>query len=158
MIQFLIAGKLLPVDWFLFSMLLTNLLRKALQNLVNHIKTYRRSHRMCSVRIGVLRNFIKFTEKPLCQSLFFNKVAGLRPVLHLFYRTPLGDCFWTHKKWKELERISSTDMSRRTAALKNPGKQVCIKLLLLSFFKLSVLSCNCIKFVLSCIKLLSDRI
>ena len=27
----------------------------------------------------VLRNFAKFTEKHLCQSLFFNKVAGLRP-------------------------------------------------------------------------------
>ena len=26
---------------------------------------------------GVLRNFIKFTVKDLCQSLFFNKVAGL---------------------------------------------------------------------------------
>ena len=28
---------------------------------------------------GVLRNFIKFIGKHLCQSLFFNKVAGLRP-------------------------------------------------------------------------------
>ena len=27
---------------------------------------------------GVLRNFTKFTVKHLCQSLFFNKVAGLR--------------------------------------------------------------------------------
>ena len=27
----------------------------------------------------VLRNFTKFTRKHLCQSLFFNKVAGLRP-------------------------------------------------------------------------------
>ena len=26
----------------------------------------------------VLRNFTKFTGKHLCQSLFFNKVAGLR--------------------------------------------------------------------------------
>ena len=26
----------------------------------------------------VLRNFTKFTEKRLCQSLLFNKVAGLR--------------------------------------------------------------------------------
>ena len=30
-------------------------------------------------RKGVLRNFSKFTGKHLCQSLFFNKVAGLRP-------------------------------------------------------------------------------
>ena len=28
---------------------------------------------------GVLRNFPKFTGKHLCQSLFFDKVAGLRP-------------------------------------------------------------------------------
>ena len=28
---------------------------------------------------GVLRNFAKFTGKHLCQSLFFNKVAGLKP-------------------------------------------------------------------------------
>ena len=29
---------------------------------------------------GALKNFAKFTEKHLCQSLYFNKVAGLRPV------------------------------------------------------------------------------
>ena len=28
---------------------------------------------------GVLKNFTKFTGKHLCQSLFFNKFAGLRP-------------------------------------------------------------------------------
>ena len=28
---------------------------------------------------GVLRNLAKFTGKYLCQSLFLNKVAGLRP-------------------------------------------------------------------------------
>ena len=28
---------------------------------------------------GVLANFAKFTGKHLCQSLLFNKVAGLRP-------------------------------------------------------------------------------
>ena len=35
--------------------------------------------RMCSVKKGVLGNFAKFTGKHLCQRLFFNKVAGLRP-------------------------------------------------------------------------------
>ena len=33
---------------------------------------------MCSIINGVLRNLAKFTAKHLCQSLFFNKVAGLR--------------------------------------------------------------------------------
>ena len=30
--------------------------------------------------IGALKMFAKITEKPLCQSLFFNKVARSRPV------------------------------------------------------------------------------
>ena len=34
------------------------------------------SHRRCSGRKGILRNFAKFTRKHLCLSLFFNKVAG----------------------------------------------------------------------------------
>ena len=33
----------------------------------------------CSVKKGVVKNFAKFTGKPLCQSLFFNRVPGLRP-------------------------------------------------------------------------------
>ena len=39
----------------------------------------RSSHRRCSIEKGVLKNFAKFTENHLCQSLFFNKVEGLRP-------------------------------------------------------------------------------
>ena len=34
-------------------------------------------------RKGVLRNFAKFTGKQLCQSYFFNKVAGLRTAIFL---------------------------------------------------------------------------
>ena len=45
--------------------------------------TERSSHQRCFVRKGVLRNFAKFTGKHLCQSLFFNKVAGLRPEVAL---------------------------------------------------------------------------
>ena len=32
---------------------------------------------MCSIKKGVFINFAKFTGQHLCQSLFFNKVAGL---------------------------------------------------------------------------------
>ena len=39
----------------------------------------RSSHQGCSMKNVLLRNFTKFTGKRLCQSLFFNKVAGLRP-------------------------------------------------------------------------------
>ena len=35
---------------------------------------------------GVLRNSTKFTGKHLCQSLFFNKVAGLSPATLLKMR------------------------------------------------------------------------
>ena len=57
---------------------------------------------------NVLKNFTKFTGNQLCQSLFFNKIAGLRPTTLLKkrlmtgfflwilrnYRTPPCDCFW----------------------------------------------------------------
>ena len=33
----------------------------------------------CSMKKGVPKTFAKFTGKHLCQSLFFNKAAGLRP-------------------------------------------------------------------------------
>ena len=66
---------------------------------------------------GVLKNFAKFTAIHLCQSLFFNKVADLRPTTLLkkrlwhrcfpvnfvkFLRTPFFNgtplcCFWTEK-------------------------------------------------------------
>ena len=39
----------------------------------------RSSHQRCSVRKSILGNFTKFTGKHVCQSLFFNKVVGLRP-------------------------------------------------------------------------------
>ena len=36
--------------------------------------------RRCSVlKKGIPKNFTKFTGKHLCQNLFFNQVAGLRP-------------------------------------------------------------------------------
>ena len=44
--------------------------------LSNHLLKERSSHRRCSVKKSVLRNFAKFTGNNLYQSLFFNKVAG----------------------------------------------------------------------------------
>ena len=46
----------------------------------------RSSHRKCSLKKSVLKSFSKFTGKYLCQSLFFNKVAGLRRVTLLLKR------------------------------------------------------------------------
>ena len=42
------------------------------------LRALRSSHRRVFVKKGILRNFANFTGRHLCQSLFFNKVAGLR--------------------------------------------------------------------------------
>ena len=39
---------------------------------------FRGSHQRCSIKKDVLKNFTKLTGKHLCQSLFFDKAAGLR--------------------------------------------------------------------------------
>ena len=52
----------------------------------------RSCHWRCFIKKSVLQNFSKFTEKHLCQSLFFNKVAGLRPVT-LLKNGPWHRCF-----------------------------------------------------------------
>ena len=55
----------------------------ALSRFVKYIsdekRMFRSSYQKCSIKKGVLRNFAKFTGKYLCQSLFFNKIAGLGP-------------------------------------------------------------------------------
>ena len=43
-----------------------------------YFKIGRSSHRSCSVKRDVLRNFAKFAGKHLCKGLFLNKVAGLK--------------------------------------------------------------------------------
>ena len=72
---------------------------------LSFISIARSSHLRCSIKKWVLRNFTNFTGKHLCQSLFFNKVAGPRHSWHScfpvnfvkFLRTILqntsGGCF-----------------------------------------------------------------
>ena len=57
---------------------------------------FRSSHRSCSLKIGVLKSFAKFTGKHLCQCLFFNKVAGLRPAT-LFKKTLGKNTFFAER-------------------------------------------------------------
>ena len=57
-----------------------NFIRKRLQYCEVY-KNTRSSHQRCSIIKGVLINFAKFAGKYLCQSLFLNKVAGLRPMI-----------------------------------------------------------------------------
>ena len=60
-------------------------------NMVN-FKLWTYSYPGCSVRKAVLRNFAKYTGKHLSQSLFFNKVVGLR-LATLLKKRPLYGCF-----------------------------------------------------------------
>ena len=43
------------------------------------MSNFKSSNQRCSIKKGALKNFAKFTRKHLCQSLFFDKVVGLRP-------------------------------------------------------------------------------
>ena len=74
--------------------LFVKILLKTAQLLPKHFPSglSRSSHQRCSVKKGVLRNFTKFSEKRPWQSLFFIKVAGLRPST-LLKKRPWHRCF-----------------------------------------------------------------
>ena len=80
---------------------------------------------------GVPRNFAKFTGKHLCQSPFFNKVAGLRPATLLkkrlwhrcfpvnfakFLRTPF---FTKHLRWLLEMPLTFMYISERSNSINN---------------------------------------
>ena len=50
---------------------------------------------------GILRNFANFTGKHLCQSLFVNEVAGLRPATLLKKGSGKGVFLWNLRNFKE---------------------------------------------------------
>ena len=72
--------------WFQFSKLVKIRLFKFSCN-----DSYRSSLPEVFCKDGVIRNFVKFAGKHLCQSFFFNKVAGLRPA------TLLKNILWLKK-------------------------------------------------------------
>ena len=95
---------------------------KSLLIMVDYLSNYekkvyqfnRSSHRRCTVKKGVVRNFVKFTGKHLCRGLFLIKLQAWGLQLYkketpaqvfsckfckiskkyFFYTTPLDDCFW----------------------------------------------------------------
>ena len=79
----------------------------SLKNDITHSQTLRdrNNHQRYSMKKVVLRNFAKFTGKHLCQSLFLNKVAGLRPAI-LLKKRQVFSC--------EFCEISKTTFSYRT--------------------------------------------
>ena len=88
-----------------------------------YASTFRSSRPGVFCKKGVLKNIVKFTGKHLCLSLFFNKVAGLKPAtllkkrlwhwcffvnFEIFLRKPFlwntsGGCFSTLIKSSEEE-------------------------------------------------------
>ena len=98
----------------------------------NVMPKYRSSRPEVFCRRGILRNFAKFTGKNLCQSLFFNKVADLRPATLLkkklwhrcfpadfakFLRTPICT---EHLQWLLLKFISHHTKNIRKLSLITP--------------------------------------
>ena len=74
-----------------------------LLNMLRLIIIYRSSRPEVLCKKGVLRNFTKFTGKHLCQNLFFNKVAGLRPATLLKRDSGTGICVWILQNfWEQL--------------------------------------------------------
>ena len=69
--------------------------------------TSRSSHRSCSVKKGVLRNFAKFRGKQLCQSLFFNKVFIKKETLAQVFSCEF---------YETSKHIFSTEQLRTTAS------------------------------------------
>ena len=101
--------------WRLFERLINNF-----QSLTIFSKN-RSSRPEVFCKKGVLRNFVKLTGKHLCQSLFYNKVAGK----HLFLQNTFGGCFL--KKFQHKYLIAS---------------DVSMFCLLLSSWKASFLRCS----------------
>ena len=55
-----------------------SLITTSYSDMIRKFQIFRSSHPEVFCEKGVLRNFAKFTGKQLCQSLFFNNIAGLR--------------------------------------------------------------------------------
>ena len=76
-------------------------------------KKERSSHQRCSIRKRIYRNFEKFTGIQLCQSPFFNKVAGLRSVILLKKRL-----------WKKCFPVEFCEVSKNTFFTEHPWATV----------------------------------
>ena len=61
---------------YFIYVIITSQEQKIFKVLHQKCRYIRSSHRRCSLRKRVIRNFSKFTGKHLCQSFFFNKVQA----------------------------------------------------------------------------------
>ena len=78
----------------------------------------RSSYQRCSIRKSVLRNFATFTRKHQCHSLFFDKVAGLRPA------TLLEKRLWHRFFSVNFAKFLRTPFSQNTSSALAQEKQI----------------------------------
>ena len=100
----------------------------------NSVKT-RSSYRRCSVKKGVRRNFIKFTGKHLCQSLYLIKLQDWSATLS---KQTLAKQVFSCKFSKISKNIFFTEYVWATASIKHTQNRY----ILLVFFYFQV-TCNC---------------
>ena len=91
------------------------------------LQRYRSSRLEVFCRKDVLRNFEKFTGKHLCQSLLFNKVAGLRTVT-LLKKEILYRCFPVN--FSKFLKTPSITEHLRWLLLKAPVNQLIFRVVL----------------------------
>ena len=102
--------NLISEEEFLLLTLLKTLI------MINWNMIYRRSHRSCSMKKGVLKNFLKFRKihrKIPVQESFFNKVTGL--TLQLIKKETLAQVF-SFEFCKIFKNIFFTEHIRATAS------------------------------------------
>ena len=88
------------------------------------------SHRWCSVKKGVLRNFARFTGRHLCQSLFLNSWQRCFPVnFAKFLRTPFQQdtsrrllLSFYKKILTNLKNVRQTKIQKRIHLRRKKGK------------------------------------
>ena len=97
----------------------------------------RSSYQWCSMRKGVLRKFAKFIGKHLCQSLCFNKAAGLRPG-NLFKKRLWHRCF-----------LVNFAKFLRTHFLQNTSRQLLLQLVAYkkNVYVIWLSFCKCVQFL-----------
>ena len=134
-----ILPSLTTQDFCFVNKTSTQLLNSETMILEIIFRILRSTHRRCSVKKGVIGNFAKSTGKHLCQSLFFNKVTGLRPATLFKERLWHWLFFVSFGKFPRKAFLQNTSgrvlMSFITIKNRDMGRQTIMNLLSLSFFQ-----------------------
>ena len=115
------------------------------------VQTLHRSSRLeVFCKKGVLRNFAKFIGKRLCQSLFFNKVAGKDSIGSLLMDKLQPDRIFWFEKWSILiVNIDKSPYKIHYEELFNFSSMILMNVYV--FFRISTRSSVCQYVLLQCI-------